>query len=151
MKTNWKDIRGLWNVKAIHLSFKSDISIAKINSQDLHKIRINHTYWKLLQDVSCWSVQSKSALRGRRIHNFIELWCLVGPRGLKIWVSSTSFQKSSIGWPQQSPTERALKFNMIFHDSTNKLFSSQHYSRAKFKNLDATEVLSSDFSGLKAL
>ena len=31
---------------------------------------------------------------------------LVGSGGLEIWVSSTSFQKSNIGWPQQPPTER---------------------------------------------
>ena len=33
-----------------------------------------------------------------------------------IWVSSTSFLKSNIGWPQQPPTEELLKFNMSFHD-----------------------------------
>ena len=57
------------------------------------------------QGISYLSVTSKSALRGRRIHNFIELWCLVGSGGLDIWVSSISFQKSNIGWPQQPPTE----------------------------------------------
>ena len=41
------------------------------------------------------------ALRGRRINNFLKLWCLVALGGLDIWVSSsTSFQKSNIGWPQ---------------------------------------------------
>ena len=59
-----------------------------------------------IQGISHWSVQSKSALRGRRIHNFTKLWCLVGSRGLEIWVLSPSFQKSNIGWPQQPPTER---------------------------------------------
>ena len=34
----------------------------------------------------------------------------------------TSFQKNYIGWPQQPPTEKLLKFNMIFHDSTKKTF-----------------------------
>ena len=29
-----------------------------------------------------------------------------GAGGLKICVSSTSFQKNEIGWPQQPPTER---------------------------------------------
>ena len=33
-----------------------------------------------------------------------------------------SFQKNDIGWPQQPPTEKVLKFNMIFHDYTQKLF-----------------------------
>ena len=37
---------------------------------------------------------------------------------LDICVSSTSFQKNDIGWPQQPPTEKVLKFNMIFHDYT---------------------------------
>ena len=47
-------------------------------------------------------------LRGRRINNFLESWCLVASGGLGIWVSSTSFQKSNIGWPQQPPTEKLL-------------------------------------------
>ena len=46
------------------------------------------------------------ALKGRRINNFIELWCLVASGGVDILVSSTSFQKSNIGWPQQPPKER---------------------------------------------
>ena len=51
-------------------------------------------------------MQSKSALRGRRINNFIDLWCLVASGGSYILVLSTSFQKNDIGWPQQPPTER---------------------------------------------
>ena len=46
------------------------------------------------------------ALRGRKINNFIELWCLVASGGWGICVSSTSFQKNDIGWPQQPPTKR---------------------------------------------
>ena len=38
--------------------------------------------------------------------------------GLPIWVSLISFQKSNISWPQQPLTEKMLKFNMIYHDST---------------------------------
>ena len=76
----------------------------------------------VVQGISYWSVGNKSTLRGRRIHNFIELWCLVGSGGLDIWVSSTSFQKSNIGWPQQPLTERVLKFNMIFPYSTPIFF-----------------------------
>ena len=44
------------------------------------------------------------AQRGRRVDDFVELWRLVASGGLEIWVSSTSFQKSNIGWPQQPPT-----------------------------------------------
>ena len=36
----------------------------------------------------------------------LELWCLVASGGLDICVSSTSFQKNGVGWPQQPPTER---------------------------------------------
>ena len=60
------------------------------------------------------------ALRGRRINDFLELWCLVASRGLHFCVSSTSFQKNYIPRPQQPLTEKVLKFNMIFHDSTKK-------------------------------
>ena len=46
------------------------------------------------------------ALRSRRIKYFHESGWLVGSGGLTIWVSTTSSQKSSIGWPQQPPTEK---------------------------------------------
>ena len=68
--------------------------------------RLGIIFISVIQGISFWCVQSKSSLRRWRIHNFIELWCQVGSRGLEIWVSSTSFQKSNIGWPQQPPTER---------------------------------------------
>ena len=45
------------------------------------------------------------ALRGRRIKDFVDLWCLVASGDLDNCVPSTSFQKSNIGWPQQPPTE----------------------------------------------
>ena len=61
------------------------------------------------------------------------------------------FSKSSISWPQQPPTEKVLNFNMIFHDSTKKYFSSKHHNKAGFKNLDDSEVPSSDFPDLRAI
>ena len=75
-----------------------------------------------IQGVSYWSMQSKSALRGRRINNFVELWCLVTSRGLEIWVSRISFQKSNISCPQQPLTEKVLKSvkNWIFNDPFHK-------------------------------
>ena len=48
-------------------------------------------------------------LRGSRIKNLDELWCLGALGGLEFCVSSTSFQKSDIGWPQQSQTENVQK------------------------------------------
>ena len=50
-------------------------------------------------------MQSKSGLWGRMINNVNKLWCLVASGGLEICVSSASFQKNYIGWPQQPPTE----------------------------------------------
>ena len=46
------------------------------------------------------------ALRGRNIENFDDISLTAWSRGLPICVSSITFQKSSIGWPQQPPTER---------------------------------------------
>jgi hypothetical protein len=59
------------------------------------------------------------------------------------------FKKNDIGWPQQPPTEKVLKFTMIFHDSTQKNFLSKHKIKAEFKCLDDSEVLTSDCPGLK--
>ena len=39
-----------------------------------------------------------------------------------IWVSSTSFLKSNISWPQQPLTKKVTNFNMIFHESTKSFF-----------------------------
>ena len=69
--------------------------------------------------------------------------------GADICVSSTSFQKNDIDWPQQPLTEKVLKCNMRFHDSTQKIFFSKHKNKAEFKCLDDSEVLSSDFPGLE--
>ena len=88
-----------------------------------------------IQGVSHWRMQSKSALRVRRINNFIDLWYLVASGGLHICVSSTSFQKNEIGWPQQPLTEKVLKFNMIFYDSTPKNVFSKHKYKAEFRRL----------------
>ena len=89
------------------------------------------------------------ALRGSRINNIIRLWCLVASGGLHICVSSTSFQKNDISWPQQPQTEKLQKLNMIFHDSTQKNIFPKHETKAEFKCLDDSEVLSSGFPGLK--
>jgi hypothetical protein len=45
------------------------------------------------------------ALKGRKIDNFADISLTAWSQGLPICVSSTSFQKSCIGWPQQPPTE----------------------------------------------
>ena len=55
------------------------------------------------------------ALRDRRSNNFIELWYLAAPGGLHFCVSSISFQKIDIGWPQQPPTERLSDISKILN------------------------------------
>ena len=62
------------------------------------------------------------AMNGGRIINFNDIWAIAGSVGLEICVSSTSFQMNDNSWPQQPRTEKVLKFNMIFHDSTPKNF-----------------------------
>ena len=46
------------------------------------------------------------ALRGRKIENFDGISLAAWSKGLLICVSLSSFQKSSIGWRQQPPTEK---------------------------------------------
>ena len=62
------------------------------------------------------------ALMGSRIESFNKLQFLGALGGYDFCVSLTSFQKSNIGWPQKPPTEKLLKFNLIFYDSTIKTF-----------------------------
>ena len=59
--------------------------------------------------------------------------------GWEIWVSSTSFQKSNIGWPQQPLTEKELKFKMGFHDSVKKIF----FQNIKIKLFLPSNILNS--------
>ena len=69
-------------------------------------------------------------------NNFLELWWLVASGGLGIWASSTSFQKSIIGWPQQPPNERVP-------DTSKKLDSwwSIPQKGTDFDNLGARDDL----------
>ena len=68
--------------------------------------------------------------------------------GVGICVSYTSFKKSNIGWPQQPQTEKVLKFKMVFCDSTPNSIFSKHQNKAEIQNLDDSEVLIIDFSGI---
>ena len=45
---------------------------------------------------------------------FFDLWCLVASGGADICVSTTSFQKNDIGWPQQPLTERVSDISEKF-------------------------------------
>ena len=57
--------------------------------------------------------------------------------------------KKGINWPQQPPTEKVLKFNVIFPDSTPNFFFSKHPNKEEFNDMDDSEVLSNDFPGLR--
>ena len=59
------------------------------------------------------------------------------------------FKKSNIGWPQQPPTEKVLKFKMVFCDSTPNSILSKHQNKAEIQNLEDSEVLISDFPDIK--
>ena len=71
------------------------------------------------------------AQRGRKIENFDDISLAAWSRELPICVSSSSFQKSSIGWPQQPLTEKLLKFNLIFHGSIPKINFLTHQNKAE--------------------
>ena len=70
------------------------------------------------------------ALRGRKIDNFDDISLAAWSQGLPICVSSISFQKSSLFWPQQLLTEKVQKFNLIFHDSVENIIFSKHQNKS---------------------
>ena len=85
----------------------------------------------VLQGISLWNVSFKLTLTDRNMQVRFCLKVSVYSWDYGIWVSSTSFQKSNIGWPQQPPTEKLLKFHLIFHDSTKKLSFFKHHKNIK--------------------
>ena len=60
-----------------------------------------------------WNVSFKLTLTDRNMEDRFCLKVSVYFWGYGIWVSSTSFQKSNIGWPQKSPTESTTWVFMI--------------------------------------
>ena len=78
------------------------------------------------------------ALRGRRINSFLESWCLVYSGGLEIWVSSTSFQKSNIGRPQQPTTEKVAKIQLDIWLVSQKICVTSAASAASMASLTST-------------
>ena len=77
-------------------------------------VRILVWHWFQFQEVPALDIQGVSywielLWRPRRPpkNNFLVMMkASVYFRGATIWVSSTSFQKSNIAWPQQPPTEK---------------------------------------------
>ena len=102
-----------------------------------------------LQGISYWNVFYELTLTDRNMQARFYLKVVLKSWGSDIWVSSTSFQKSNIDWPQQPPTEIGPK---IQHDISwfyHFFFLSKHQNKAELKNLHGSEVLSSDFPSLK--
>ena len=102
-----------------------------------------------IQGISYWNVFYELTLTDRNMQARFYLKVVLKFWGSDIWVSSTSFQKSKIGWPQQPQTEIGPK---IQHDISwfyHFFFLSKHQNKAEFKNQYGSEVLSSDFPGLK--
>ena len=70
----------------------------------------------LIQGVSHWNVSYKLTLTDRNMQVRFCLKVSVYSWDWGIWVSSTSFQKSNIFWPQQPPTEKEtdIRENLYF-------------------------------------
>ena len=86
--------------------------------------------------------------------NMQVIFCLKALKfsGSDIWVSSASFQKSNIGWPQQPPTAKLIFtwlswfIQFFFQNIKIKKISPKYI---ELKSLDDSEVLSSGFEDLK--
>ena len=102
-----------------------------------------------LQGVSFWNGLYKLALTDKNMQVKLGLKMVLECWDREFLGTTIIFQKSGIGWPQQPLTEKVLKFNLIFHDSTPKNIFSKHQNKAEFKNLDDYEVPSYDFPGLR--
>ena len=87
-----------------------------------------------IQGVSHWNVSFKMALTDRNMQVRFCLKVSVYSWGLEIWVSSTSFQKSSIGWPQQPPSEKVpyISENLDFWWSNLHIFICQSHLKKHF-------------------
>ena len=94
--------------------------------------KLNGKY-PLLRHKVLWT-GSTCKTRDRSFYNFIELGCQVASGGLHFCVSLTSFQKYDIGWLQQPPTEKVLKFNWYFMILPKQIvFFSKNKNKAEFK------------------
>ena len=110
--------------------------------QESTTFRYNH-----LQGISYWNGTYELALTEKDMQVRFILKMVLECWDAEFLGTTTIFQKNNISWPQQPPTKKWLNFNMIFHDSTKEKSFSKHQNKVEFKNLDDSEVLSSDFPG----
>ena len=94
---------------------------------------------KSIQGISYWNLFYELTLTDRNMQARFYLKVLLKSWGSDIRVSSTSFQKSNIGWPQQPPTEIGPKIwrdiSWFYH-----FFSSQNI-KIKLSSRTCIEVL----------
>ena len=74
-----------------------------------------------IQGISFWNGLYELALTDKHIQVRFGLKMIQVCWDREFLGTTTIFQKSSIGWPQQPLTEKVLKFNMIFHDYSRKI------------------------------
>ena len=82
--------------------------------------------WSQLQGILFWTGLHELALTDKYIQVRFGLRMILECWDRKFLGTTTIFQKSSIGWPQQPLTEKELKFNLIFHDYTPKKYFFQN-------------------------
>ena len=75
-----------------------------------------------VQGVSFWNGLYKLALTDKNMQVKLGLKMVLECWDREFLGTTIIFQKSGIGWPQQPLTEKVLKFNLIFHDSTPKKY-----------------------------
>ena len=76
----------------------------------------------IIQGVSFWNGLYKLALTDKNMQVKLGLKMVLECWDREFLGTTIIFQKSGIGWPQQPLTEKVLKFNLIFHDSTPKKY-----------------------------
>ena len=80
-----------------------------------------YSVFNILQGISYWNGTYELALTDKDMQVEIGLNMVLECWDREFFGTTTIFQKNNISWPQQPPTEKVLKFNMIFHDSTKKI------------------------------
>ena len=112
-----------------------------------HKIQKKScvSFWHYLQGISLWNVSFKLTLTDRNMQVRLCLKASVYSWDYVIWVSFTSYQKSHISWPQ--PQHQFSWFcSFFFQNAKLKYFGPPII---EFKNQDDSEVLNSNFTGLR--
>ena len=101
----------LWRIEDTINCFRDLLTFRWQRSQQVSSSQ--RAEWSKIQGISNWNILYELPLTDRNMQARFYLNVVLKSWGSDIWVSSTSFQKSNIGWPQQPPTETGSK---IQHD-----------------------------------